>query len=57
MIGCSEFFARRVPNYSLSRKQAVYDILRKNLLVAGDDIETDLGLGDPKGKTNTHAVN
>ena len=57
MIGCSEFFARRVPNYSLSRKQAVYDILHKNLLVAGDDIETDLGLGDPKGKTNTHAVN
>ena len=42
MIGCSEFFARRVPNYSLSRKQAVFDILRKNLLVAGDDIETDL---------------
>ena len=25
--------------------------------MTGNDIETDLGLGDPKGKTNTHTVN
>ncbi len=56
MIGCLEFFAFHVPNYLLSRKQAIENILRRNLLVAGNDMETDLGLGDSKGKTNTHAV-
>ena len=51
-----DFFRRSDPDQLMLRKQAVFNILRRNLLVAGDDIETDLGFGDPNGTANTHAV-